>query len=174
MHIISEPEISIEADSLQSHSFCDVDDAKIYVKAFAQLERVIPVWPPTAEMLYAGEKIKIVQDLDRIASRLGSPRPRTLPLTEAVPLHDGWVAKREHSHGMRHVILPSPGTKQRIGRGAKRWFQQQFAPLLVQLGEWRAIFVHCQHMITIHARPTGDSGWTGGPQHDQWSLADLR
>jgi hypothetical protein len=172
--IVSEPQISIEAESHQGLNFCDVEDAKIYVKALDQLERVIPVWPPTAEMLYAGEKMKIVEDLDRIASGLGSSRPKTIPLNEIAPLHEGWVAKREHSDGMRHVILPSWGIKERIWQGEKRWFQQQFAPLLIQLGEWRAIFVHCRHMVTIHARPKGDSGWTGTPQHDLWSLADIR
>jgi hypothetical protein len=176
--IISESKISAETDSLQGPNFCNVGDAKVYMKALTRLEQAIPVWPPTAEMLYAGEKMKIVQDLDLIASRSGSSRPTTLPLTETAPLLEGWVAKREHSDGMRHVLLPGRGRginiKQRIRQSERGWLQQQFAPLLIQLGEWRAIFVHCQHMVTIHTRPKGDSGWTSGPQHDRWSLADLR
>jgi hypothetical protein len=172
--IISGSKISKEVDSLQDPNFNNAEDARIYVEAFYELERVIPVWPPIAEMLYAGEKIQTVKDLDRIASGLGSSRPKTIPLTETAPLLEGWVAKREYSNGMKHVILPSRSLKERIGQGEKRWFQQQFAPLLIQLGEWRAVFVHCRHMVTLHTRPKGDSGWTGVSQNDRWSLADLR
>jgi hypothetical protein len=160
--------------------FSDTKDAERYVNLMKSLEREIPVWPPIDELLSSGQKLRTIQDLDSIAVRLQYGRPRTMRVERPEQVIEGWVLKRERSECMRHVIVPGITTKKQrkeagvFSANGSTWIQQEFAPLLILLGEWRAIFVHQQHKATLHTEVKSQCVWEWDVQQDRWSLSELR
>ena len=144
------------------------------------LERSIPVWPPIGELLSSGQKFRTIQDLDEIAVGLRCGRPRTLLVERREQIIDGWVLKRERSECMQHVIVPGITNRQQESqanvspKNGPRWIQQEYAPLLVQLGEWRAIFVNQEHVVTLQTELKSQCTWTWDIQQDRWSLSELQ
>jgi hypothetical protein len=157
--------------------FSKKEDADEYLKLMKTLEQSIPVWPPIDELVSCGHKFRTIQDLEVIALRLGYARPQTKLVDGTDDVVTGWVLKRERSECMEHVFVPGitkPGSLPGFGLAGSRWIQQEFAPLLVQLGEWRAIFVDQEHIATVHTELKAHAVWSWDVQHDRWSLSELQ
>jgi hypothetical protein len=49
-----------------------------YIERLQMLESILPVWPPSREMLFASTKFNVIKNLDEIArNTINSPRPQT-------------------------------------------------------------------------------------------------
>lgn len=134
-----------------------------YLSRLQILESIVPVWPPSKEILRASNKFNVIVDLDQIASRtVNSPRPLTTRLsrTDLSQSFEGWILKREGSDCNRHVFLPGRVDPSNLppDRGHFRWLKQSYVPTLRQLGEWRIILVDCQPLWVVHTAPGNGEG----------------
>ncbi|KAG2362865.1 hypothetical protein BDR07DRAFT_1484225 [Suillus spraguei] len=134
-----------------------------YLSGLQILESIVPVWPPSQEMLHGSRKFNVINDLDQIASRMAnSPRPQTtiLSRTDISQSFEGWILKREGSDCNRHVLLPGQVDPLNLppDRGQFRWLKQSYVPALRTLGEWRIVLVDCQPVFVVHTAPGNGQG----------------
>jgi hypothetical protein len=100
-------------------------------------------------------------------------RPGSILLEGDAKPPQGWLVKREHSDGARHVKFPK--TRKDVvdfDRGSYRWIGQQMAPLLRKWGEYRVIFVDQKPLYAIITTPKSGA-WLWCPVMP-YSLQDLR
>ncbi|KAG1838461.1 hypothetical protein DFJ58DRAFT_733834 [Suillus subalutaceus] len=129
-----------------------------YIYGLQMLESIVPVWPPSREILRASIKFNVIINLDQIASRMvNSPRPRTTLLSrnDVSQSFAGWILKREGSDCNRHVLLPGKVDPLNLPPdcGHFRWLKQSYVPTLRKLGEWRIILVDCLPLWVVHTAP---------------------
>ncbi|KAG2335749.1 hypothetical protein BDR05DRAFT_971466 [Suillus weaverae] len=129
-----------------------------YLCGLQTLESIVPVWPPSREILHASIKFNVIVNLDQIAARMvNSPRPQTTPLSrnDVSQSFEGWILKREGSDCNRHVLLPGKVDPLNLPRdcGHFRWLKQSYVPTLRKLGEWRIMLVDCLPLWVVHTAP---------------------
>lgn len=129
-----------------------------YLCGLQMLESIMPVWPPSREMLHASIKFNVIVNLDQISSGMvNSPRPQTTLLSraDASQSFEGWILKREGSDCNRHVLLPGKVDPFNLplDKGHFRWLKQSYVPTLQKLGEWRIVLVDCQPLWVVHTAP---------------------
>ncbi|KAG2353214.1 hypothetical protein BDR07DRAFT_1383383 [Suillus spraguei] len=129
-----------------------------YLSGLQTLESIVPVWPPSREMLRASKKFNVIIDLDQISSGMvNSPRPRTtlLSRTDGSQSFQGYILKCEGSDCQCHVILPGRVDSLNLppDHGHLRWLKQSYVPTLRELGEWRVILVDCRLLWVVHTAP---------------------
>jgi len=110
-----------------------------------------------------GHKFNLISQLDSIAMEVTkTQRPRSILLeAEDVP-PTGWLMKREHSDGARHIIFPKLSKSVAKGNraGNYRWIAQEVAPLLRKWGEYRMVFVGQSPLYVMITTPQKDgSSW---------------
>ncbi|KAG2126333.1 uncharacterized protein EDB93DRAFT_1064493, partial [Suillus bovinus] len=129
-----------------------------YIKRLQMLESILPVWPPSQEMLFASKKFNVIKTLDEIArNTTNSPRPQTeiLSRTNRSQSFEGFVLKREGSDCTRHIFLPGTIDSFNLPRdkGGFRWLKQSYVPALRHVGEFRVIVLDCRPLWVIHTSP---------------------
>ncbi|KAG2048920.1 hypothetical protein BDR06DRAFT_1012566 [Suillus hirtellus] len=129
-----------------------------YIERLQMLESILPVWPPSQEMLFASKKFNVIKTLDEIAGNTtNSPRPQTeiLSHTNRSQSFEGFVLKREGSDCTRHIFLPGTIDSSNLPRDKKgfRWLKQSYVPALRHVGEWRVIVLDCRPLWVIHTSP---------------------
>jgi hypothetical protein len=159
-------------------------DSKIqpqrYLCGLQILESIMPVWPPSREVLRASRKFNVIMDLDQIATRtVNSPRPLTTILSHnnTSQSFEDFVLKREGSDCTRHVLLPDSVDPLNLppDLGHFRWLKQSYVPALQRLGEWRMILVDCKPLYVIHTAPgRREQEWVFLHRDAGLSLAEMR
>jgi hypothetical protein len=140
-----------------------------------ELSTRIHFWPPLREVRRAGEKLRMMKDLDAVAATITkTPRLTSSEYTGGC-LKAPIVLKRERSESAAHVIIRSgePNCKSVITqedvekRGGMRykWFVQPYNPLIRRFGEWRVFLVDCQPKFVVHTWPDPMKGW----RFDEWT-----
>ncbi|KAG1771569.1 hypothetical protein EV702DRAFT_1048922 [Suillus placidus] len=154
--ILISPNLDFKKTFQQYHSICGGLD--LMVDPRQMLESIVPVWPPSREILRASIKFNVIVNLDQIATRMvNSPRPRTTLLSRnnVSQSFEGWILKREGSDCNRHVLLPGKVDPLNLPPdcGHFRWLKQSYVPTLRKLGEWRIILVDCLPLWVVHTAP---------------------
>ncbi|KAG1853983.1 hypothetical protein F4604DRAFT_1932952 [Suillus subluteus] len=100
-----------------------------YIYGLQMLESIVPVWPPSREIL-----------------RASIPRTTLLSRNDVSQSFAGWILKREGSDCNRHVLLPGKVDPLNLPLdcGHFRWLKQSYVPTLRKLGEWQQelVFLH--------------------------------
>lgn len=120
----------------------------------SDLEMETHVWPTPNHTKLMGNKLELIMNLDWVAKKLGSPRPKTVRLRRGDTIPRNVVLKRTHSDQQSHVILP--GTRRRgwagldEGPDGAQWFAQDYVGLLRKVGEWRVFMVGGNITYVVH------------------------
>lgn len=142
-------------------------------------------WPPLAETLLAGEKLKLAHALDYIAKTVTQSRRPTTIQWNGESFTPGQVYKREFSAYGDHVFVPSGGAptltlaqKTELRSFLKsdfKWLAQTYEPLLREFGEWRIFMIGGEPVLTLHTHYGGrDHGWYWEIREAGYTLAEMR
>jgi hypothetical protein len=143
------------------------------------LELETQVWPTPNHVKLMGNKVQLIEHLDWIAEKLGSPRPRTVILKKGDPVPENAVLKRTHSDQHQHVRIPGhyEGVWDELDEGPDGavWFAQEYADLLRQVGEWRVVMAGGRIIYVLHTKfdPT-NKVWGYTNVHGYLSLNEMR
>jgi hypothetical protein len=176
------------------HAFCCRDEdsygiapSKIdaVLSAYRNLSHSLLIWPSPHEGRREGRKHETIDQLDRIASLMGTSRPFSsvvLPDT-MLPYTGTYVFKREYSSCCAHVEFANmDDSRERrkilsmirdsdAGNGY-RWIMQEYVSLLRQWGEWR-VFMIGREVKAIVLTKSEEKGWSWNSANNILPLEDL-
>ncbi|KAG2057239.1 hypothetical protein BDR06DRAFT_969445 [Suillus hirtellus] len=118
-----------------------------YIEQLQMLESVLPVWPPSQEMLFASKKF------NEIPPTPPDPKPKHFPTLIA---HSHLKAlfssgKAVIAQGTFSFLIDSSN----LPRDKKgfRWLKQSYVPALRHVGEWQVIVLDCWPLWVMHTSP---------------------
>ncbi|OAX34182.1 hypothetical protein K503DRAFT_803796 [Rhizopogon vinicolor AM-OR11-026] len=151
-----------------------------YLLALRRLEKILPIWPGTAESRAASSDHNITTRLDAIAREVTqSHRPTTHLLEKKPPDHctTSWILKCEASQSKNHTkILWDGGMPCNLEEGGCRWMVQHYVPEWARVGQWRCLMVDMAPFYIIHepSQNPGSSSLTlPYCREDGWTLKEL-
>jgi hypothetical protein len=153
------------------------------VLALKRLEKILPVWPGTAESWAVSPDHNIITILDIIAREVTrSSRPTTHLLAKKPQDHSAtsWVLKHEASQSNKHMKIPWDGEMpQNLEVNGRRWMVQHYVPEWALVGQWRCLMVNMDLFYIIH-EPSQNPGLTtqsssilAYSREDGWTLKEL-
>lgn len=140
------------------------------------------IWPPPHQIEWAGSKIKVVCDLNAIATLRNEPRPRTDVLSRAAQssIPNGTVLKRSNSDCGQHVIMPGDRARRNwdyltsLSQNQEVWMSQEYVRTLEEVGEWRTFIVCGQILHVVHSWKGSNGRWHGVEVTSHWSLNEVQ
>lgn len=148
------------------YGFASYAELDTFISNLQQLETRVPCWPPVSELLKHANRFDLIQQLDKAATLLHTPRPLTKQLGPTDSVTAGWVVKRTFSQRYNHTIIVSNETPvvQLDSRPGTNWIAQELIEPLLCLGEVRMGIVEGRHIVfRTHAVSTGN----------QWELEEV-
>jgi hypothetical protein len=164
-------------NSLPEYGWDDEYDFEDYVDDVKYVANEVLCWPRVPELLDYASKYNLIRKLDKIAETIThTERPRTILMGAKDEPPKGWMVKREHSDGGRHVEFPRSSKSKVMNNreGSYRWIAQEVAPLLRKLGEIRVVFVGQNPLYAVLTTPSKDWSWQWNLYQRPYSLARLR
>lgn len=168
------------------------EEAIKYQRHIIALDVLIIIWPPAHEEYTARYKSQLILQLDRIAERQHTARPKTFildrpPATPISPWNrKTFVMRHEASDGSCHFKRPAAGeqlTRREVDNIHRpelpwRWLIQEYILYLRIVGEWRVVLlngkVHHTCATTPVDTPNGPDLITHCQVVKQWSLEEMR
>jgi glutathione synthase/RimK-type ligase-like ATP-grasp enzyme len=127
-----------------------------------------------------GSKWQLIENLDIVANKMRTARPRSILLNPDKPIPHQAVLKRTHSESSKHVLLlDNPNRnwdhlKNHSEIPGSRWFAQTYVPQLETAGEWRVLMVNGKSLYVVHTLPNTKKGtWQRELVYNYYSLKEL-
>lgn len=154
--------VSLFVNSQPEYEWDENYTSSRYIDDVKYLSSHVLCWPRVPELLEMGKKFNWIRQLDHIAEEVTkTKRPSSILLEDGDAPPKGWLMKREHSDGARHVVFPNNRRSVKVNRGGNyRWIAQEVAPLLRQWGEYRVVLVGKKPLHVVITSPGKDGVWT--------------